>query len=51
MLFLVKKANEGEQIELSTFEKIFRLSMEICDQYGLGCDAKAEIECPVPIAA
>ena len=40
MLLLIKNAHEDEAMELSTFEAIFRLSMEICDQYGLGCGAK-----------
>jgi hypothetical protein len=51
MLLLVKKANETDAVELSTFEVIFRLSMKICDQYGLGWDAKTVVESPVPLAA
>jgi hypothetical protein len=51
MLLLVRKANEAETIEISTFDAIFLLSMEICDQYGLGCGPESVIECPIPLTA
>lgn len=49
MLLLVKNANETKALEISTFDAIFRLSMHICDQYGLGSEARTEIEAPVSL--
>jgi hypothetical protein len=51
MLLLVKNTNEATPMQLSTFEAIFRLSMEICDQYRVGCDPKAVIQSPVQLTA
>jgi hypothetical protein len=36
MLLPVKNTNEATVMEPSTFEAIFRLSMEICDHLELG---------------